>query len=220
MKETYEEYIERTSKKDNKDTYETHSNVKLRYFPIDENCPIDGHVCSKEDCEKNWYKNGKCYHFEIDRLMFEIFGTGDNYKYYHNDYKDGEIEWVVTINTTFSRYYKHDEGYDETGIEIRASPESSSYIDRRVLEKTGIVKKFNLEKNSNIKFYKSSYRNINLIRKYLEFIRDNKDLISLIFNEEYACIKCKKSSTFCKIYEDEIICDDCCNEIITEWVKG
>lgn len=208
MKKEDEEFIKEYEKRLDK--------IKREYYPYTEQCPIDGKRCKKDNCEYNFYNNTKCYNHEIDKIVFEVFGTIDNYIPFA-DYDNDDIEWYLSLHSTYNNYEK---GFMETGIEFRALSDRIYQIDMSVLKDIGIAKKFNLG-DETIKFYKSSFRNLNKIKEYLIFFKDNKDKITEILNEKYRCKRCGKSTVYASIFnDDELICDSCQTEIIEEWIKG
>lgn len=215
MKETYEEYINRTAEKDT-DDYSTHSSVKKNYFPFTNQCPIDGNDCGLKSCEYKFYDNNRCYYFELERVMFEIFGTGDDFVSIHDYDSKNHIDWYIMVHGTYNLHYGE---RIDTGIEIRVSDGSWS-VNRNVLEKNGIIDIFKFKKDENTKFYKSSFNNLHRVKKILEYINENKEEISKLFEEAYKCIKCGKSSVYSNTYNDKIICDGCQNNIVLKWVKN
>jgi len=216
MKETYEEYIKRTAEKKSKE-YDTHSNVTLRYYPFSESCPIDGRPCSKEYCKYNFYKETKCYNFELNRIIFDVFGVGDNHFWFYDDENINHIDWYITAHATYDNYKNN---FMDTGIQIRVSSDSVWEVNMKVLKECGIIDKFNFKKDETTKFYKSSYRNLHKVKKLLEFVKDNNKNISKLFKDAYRCIKCGKSSVHGNIFKEKLICDNCQTEIVTEWVDG
>ncbi len=213
----YEEYL-REVVKDRDHVDHIHASVNLSYFPFTTKCPKTGRTCKCTTCDDYRYvltDEGQCFYFELNRVMYKVFGTGDNWVSFDVDTGDEDTYLNWRINQ--SSYYPDDKGEKyRCGFSVG----SDNYtITWKVLHEAGLGDYFTEAFNVTA-FFPQDFEALLEIQKFLELIKEKKDDIGKLLMKYHTCVRCKRVDSYgINFYDPVGICDPCVGKVTEEWLK-
>lgn len=210
----YEDYL-REVVKDKDFMDHIHANVSLGSFPFTVQCPIDGKRCKDDQCEE--YEDGKCLLFELHRVMYKVFGSGDNSMYFDIplEYEGTRLSWRIS----FSRSYPKDiGGPDRVSYTIGTD---NAAISWKALKEVGLGDYLDGDwENAPTAYFTQKFESLSEIQKFLELVKEKREEFESLLVKYHTCVRCNNVSEYLiRFYDPVGICSGCVVEITEEWLK-
>lgn len=210
----YEEYL-REVVKDKDNIEHIHANVSLNYFPFTDQCPVDGRNCKGLKCKK--YRDDQCIHFELHRVMYKMFGSGDKWQSFDClEDEDRWLSWRISYNS-----YAPEEVNDPDRVAFTIGTDNVT-ISGKVLREVGLGEYVTDDtwNYSSCAFFPETFESLPKIQEFLELVISKRKEIEDLFVKYHTCVRCKKVSDYDINFYDPIgICKMCAVEITKEWLK-
>lgn len=199
-KNTYEEFLEANPKI---------ARSGLKYFPFTDQCFWDG-KCQRHDCERGFYvkKGRKCLMFELDRCLYDVFGDTGDYDDTNFHIISGEhLDWHVSVNICQSW--------------------TSGNTYRFVVNQYCVYRQFRQNElvcaevgMKPTRLFIANSRNLALVRKYLQEIREKLPEIFKAAEKHFTCKRCQKiEPDMSSLYGEHCVCDDCIPNLVDKYFK-
>ncbi len=210
----YEEYLAKVLE-DESNIEHIATKVGRNYYPFTTQCPKDGKTCAKETCRE--YRDEQCLHFEMHRMMYNVFGTGDKWVHFNIDLgvKDNWLDWRIRYNSLYPR--------EKGGINRIAFTIGTEHgtISSKVLKEVGLGEYLtdDWEYSSTAEF-PEVFESLSDIQAFLELVKSKKDELEELYVKYHTCVRCKKIDSYGIMFYDPIgICGACIGEITEQWLK-
>lgn len=205
-------YIHRIAKQEHPRD-QIHCQVMLDYYPFTNKCPIGYHqegIGSRGACKMTGcriYHEGKCLHFEVECLMYQIFHT-TQHNYWIPIGKTAS--WILDTGISFERIYVQLRCYD-----------NNAAIDYalRDLNLWDLFEPRETPWGHPTKLFPLSFDSLPLVTTFLSKLFELGPQISARVRHYLTCLRCTKITSSPSIYYKRYpVCDQCQEEIVRKWV--
>ncbi len=204
----YEEYIKEIAK-DKEHKEHITASVALNYYPFTSKCPQDSKTCS-ESCDV--FRDGQCLHFEVNRLMYRVFGRCGGWLFFNIDVGDSWLHWIVSER----RYYPERTG-EKHRIGFSVGTENHA-ITLKVLNEVGLGEYFK-EDYRVTAFSPEEFESLPKIQEFLELIMDKFGELEGLFVAYHTCVRCHTVDDYTNFYDPFAVCDECRDKITEKWLE-